>query len=239
MHVPLPKAMPLLPYAALGFAQYREQLRNAPRAKRMPCPLPNCDRFFMQTPMRSHIARHFLRGHRWAGQKGADKGAFCLWCGNTDGKCSTSVYGKKIDCNCTLAYYRLRLNSAATATAMNPSSNLPVRCKVLDCRKNGIAPTPCHTTWHKHTPVCLMTMPGAAKRRKHRCCKPLTISGPHCHRRRSLLRRRRMIRMLQAPPLPASREICLWFVTRGREALWANSRQHLVLLTCCIAAKQS
>ena len=54
----------------------------------------------------------------------------------------------------------------------------------------GIAPTPCHTTWHKCTPVCPMTMPGAAKRRKQRCCKPLTISGPHCHRRRSLLRRR-------------------------------------------------
>ena len=33
------------------------------------------------------------------------------------------------------AYHRLRLNSAATPTAMNPSTNLPVRCKVLDCRK--------------------------------------------------------------------------------------------------------
>ena len=35
-----------------------------------------------------------------------------------------------------------------------------------------------------------MTMPGAAKRRKQRCCKPLTISGPHCHQRQSLLCRR-------------------------------------------------
>ena len=85
--------------------------------------------------MRSHIARHFLRDHRWAGQEGADKGAFCVWCGNTDGKCSASVHGKKIDGNCSLAYHRLRLNSAATPTAMNPSTNLPVRCKVLHCRK--------------------------------------------------------------------------------------------------------
>ena len=83
----------------------------------------------------------------------------------------------------SLAYHRLRLNNAATPTAMNPSTNLPVRCE------NGIAPTPCHTTWHKHTPVCPMTMLGAAKRRKQRCCKPLTVSGLHCHRRRSLLRR--------------------------------------------------
>ena len=37
--------------------------------------------------------------------------------------------------------------------------------------------------------MCPMTMPGAAKKRKQRRCKPLTISGPHCHRRRSLLRR--------------------------------------------------
>ena len=135
MHVPLPKAVPLVPYAALGCAQYREQLRNAPGAKRMPCPFPNCDRFFMHASMRSHIAGHFLRGHRWAGQEGADKGAFCLWCGNTDGKCGTSVHGKKIDSNCSLAYHWLRLNNAATPTAMNPSTNLPVRCKVLDCRK--------------------------------------------------------------------------------------------------------
>ena len=89
----------------------------------------------MHASMRSHIAGHFLRGHRWAGQEGADKGAFCLWCDNTDGKCSTTVHGKKIDSNCSLAYHRLRLNSAATPTAMNPSTNLPVRCKVLDCRK--------------------------------------------------------------------------------------------------------
>ena len=59
----------------------------------------------------------------------------CLWCGSTDGKCGTSVHGKKIDSNCSPAYHRLRLNSAATPTAMNPSTNLPVRCKVLDCRK--------------------------------------------------------------------------------------------------------
>ena len=58
-----------------------------------------------------------------------------MWCSNTDGKCSTSVHGKKIDSNCSLAYHRLRLNNAATPTAMNPSTNLPVRCKVLDCRK--------------------------------------------------------------------------------------------------------
>ena len=90
------------------------------------------------------------------------------------------MHGKKIDSNCSLAYHRLRLNSEKTLTAMYPSTNLPIRCKVLDCR----------TTWHKRTPVCPMTMPGAAKRRKQRCCKPLTISGPHCHRRRSLLRRR-------------------------------------------------
>ena len=203
--------------------------------------------------------------------------------------------------------------------------------------ENGTAPTPCHTTWHKRTLVCPMTMPGAAKRRKQRCCKPLTISGPHCHRRRSLLRRRlcplfsllfslgqtkvvvavavvvaaarppmpppgrvhppavvprqalvtmchrnpclmgrqpagsqehkqpgqrsvlaprvparghatsgRMIPKLEAPPLPsllslslslsmsvapfASLHICLWFVTRGRKGLWANSRQHSILL---------
>ena len=89
----------------------------------------------MHALMRSHIARHFLRGHWWAGQEGADKGAFCLWCGNTDGKCSTSVHGKKIDSNYSLAYHWLRLNSAATPTATNPSTNLPVRCKVLDCRK--------------------------------------------------------------------------------------------------------
>ena len=135
MHVPLPKAVPLVPYAALGCAQYREPLRNAPRAKCMPCPFTNCDRFFMHVSMRSHIAGHFLRGHRWADQEGADQGTFCMWCGNTYGKCSTSVHGKKIDSNCSLAYHRLRLNSAATPTAMNPSTNLPVRCKVLDCRK--------------------------------------------------------------------------------------------------------
>ena len=41
-----------------------------------------------------------------AGQEGADKGAFCLWCGSTDGKCSTSVHGKKIDSNCSHAYHR-------------------------------------------------------------------------------------------------------------------------------------
>ena len=101
----------------------------------MPCPFPNSDRFFMYASMRLHIAGHVLRGHRCAGQEGADKGAFSLWCGNTDGKCSTGVHGKKIDSNCSLAYHRLRLNSAATPTAMNPSTNLPVRCKVLDCRK--------------------------------------------------------------------------------------------------------
>ena len=28
----------------------------------------------------------------------------------------------------------------------------------------------------------------------------------------------------------ASLHICLWFVTRGRKGLWANSRQHSVLL---------
>ena len=101
----------------------------------MPYLFLNCDRFFMHASMRWHIAMHFVRGHRLAGQEGADTGAFCLWCGNTDGKCSTSVHGKKIDSNCSLAYHRLRLNSAATPTAMNPSTNLLVRCKVLDCRK--------------------------------------------------------------------------------------------------------
>ena len=135
MHVPLPKAVPLVPYAVLGCAQYHEQPRNPPRAKCMPRPFPNCDRFCMHASMRSHIAGHFFRGHRWAGQEGADKGKFCLWCGNTDGKCNTSVHGKKIDSNCNLAYHRLRLKSAATPRAMNPSTNLPVRYRVLDCRK--------------------------------------------------------------------------------------------------------
>ena len=60
MHVPLPKVVPLVPCAALGCAQYCEQLRNAPRAKCMPCPFPNCDRFFMHASMQSHIAGHFL-----------------------------------------------------------------------------------------------------------------------------------------------------------------------------------
>ena len=101
----------------------------------MPCPFQNRDRFYMRASMRSHIAGHFLRGHRWAGQEGADKGAFCLWCGNTDGKCSTIAHGKKIGSNCSLAYHRLRLNNTATPTAMNPSTNLRVRCKVLGCRK--------------------------------------------------------------------------------------------------------
>ena len=56
----------------------------------------------------------------------------------------------------------------------------------------------------------------------------------------------RMIPKLEAPPLPsllslslslsmsvapfASLHICLWFVTRGRRGLWANSRQHSILL---------
>ena len=56
----------------------------------------------------------------------------------------------------------------------------------------------------------------------------------------------RMIPKLEAPPLPsllslslslymsvapfASLHICLWFVTRGRKGLWANSRQHSILL---------
>ena len=155
----------------------------------MPCPFPNCDRFFMHASMRSHIAGHFLRGHRWAGQEGADRGAVCLWCGNTDGKCSTSVHSKKIDSKCNLAYYLLRLNSAATPTSMNPSTNLPIRRKVLDCRKWHCTYAMPHHMAQAH-PVCPMTMPSAAKRRKERCCKPLTISGPHCHRRRSLLRRR-------------------------------------------------
>ena len=57
-----------------------------------------------------------------------------------------------------------------------------------------------------------------------------------------------MIPMLEAPLLPsllyiyiyiyicmyetpfASLHICLWFVIRGRKGLWANSRQHSVLL---------
>ena len=99
----------------------------------MPCPNLNWYGFFMHALMRSHIAGHFLRGHRWASQEGADKGALCLWCGNTDGKCSTSVHSKKVDSNCILPYHQLRLNSAATPTAMNPSTKLPVRCKVLDC----------------------------------------------------------------------------------------------------------
>ena len=58
-----------------------------------------------------------------------------MWCSNIDGKCSTSVHGKKIDSNCGFAYHRLRLKSAATPTMTTPSTNLPVRCKVLDCRK--------------------------------------------------------------------------------------------------------
>ena len=53
----------------------------------------------------------------------------------------------------------------------------------------GIAPVLCHTTWHKRTPVCLTTMPAAAKRRKRKCSKPSTIYWPHSHRRQSLLRR--------------------------------------------------
>ena len=46
----------------------------------------------------------------------------------------------------------------------------------------------------------------------------------------------RMIPMLEAPPLPSllslslSLSICLWFVTRGREGVWTNSRQHSLLL---------
>ena len=106
MHVPFPSAVPLVPYAVLGCAQYREQLRNALGAKRMPCPFPNCDRVFMHGSLRSHIAGHFLRGHWWAGQEGGDKGAFCVWCGNRDGKCSTNVHGNKVDNNCSLAYHQ-------------------------------------------------------------------------------------------------------------------------------------
>ena len=49
---------------------------------------------------------------------------------------------------------------------------------------------------------------------------------------------------LSAPEAPeilfASLHICLWFVTRGRKGLCANSKQHSVLLRkCCSAAKQS
>ena len=38
-------------------------------------------------------------------------------------------------CACSFAYHQLRLNSAATPTTMNPSTNLLVRCKSLDWRK--------------------------------------------------------------------------------------------------------
>ena len=48
---------------------------------------------------------------------------------------AAQVHGKKIDSNCCLAYHRLRLNNTATPTAMNPSTNGLIRCKVLDCQK--------------------------------------------------------------------------------------------------------
>ena len=131
MQVPLPKVVPFVPYVALGCAQYREQPRNAPGPKCMPCPFLDRDRFVMQASMPSHIARHFLRGHRWAGQEGADESAFCLSCGNTDGKCSTHVHGS----TWSLAYHQLPLNSSATPTTTNPSTSRAVRRKVLDSRK--------------------------------------------------------------------------------------------------------
>ena len=71
--------------------------------------------------------------------------------------------------------------------AFEEESSPPPVAEANPCVENGITPTPCHTTWHKGTPWCPMTTPGATKRRKQQCCKPLTISGPHCHRRRRLL----------------------------------------------------
>ena len=71
----------------------------------------------------------------WGGSPSLKLAMSCRGEGLHNGKCSTSVHGKTIDSNCSLAYHRLRLNSAATTTAMNPSTNLPVRCKVLDCGK--------------------------------------------------------------------------------------------------------
>ena len=65
-----------------------------------------------------------------------------------------------------------------------PICQFAARCLVVE---NHSAPTPCHITWHKPTAVCSMSMPGAAKKRNQKCCKLLTISGPHCHRRRNLL----------------------------------------------------
>ena len=156
----------------------------------MPCPFPNCDRFFMHASMRSYIAGHFLRGHRWAGQEGADKGAFCLWCGNTDGKCSTSVHGKKIDSKCSLAYHRLRLDSAASPTAMNPSTNLPVRCKVLDCRKWHCTYAMPHHMAQAH-PGVSHDYAGCSEEEKTKVLQAFdNFRAPYCHRRRSLLCRR-------------------------------------------------
>ena len=140
----------------------------------------------MHASMRSHIDMHSFCEAPGGRQEGADKSAFCQWCGNTDGKFTTSVHGKNVDSNCSHRYHRLHQNTPATPAATNP---VPIRRYLSRCLIAENAPAPCHTTRQKRTPLCPMSMPDVAKRRKQNCCKALTISKPHCHQRRSLRRR--------------------------------------------------
>ena len=113
------------------------------------------------------------------------------------------MHGKKIGSNCSLAYHRLQVNTTPTPTATNPSTHLPVRCKVLDCRKLHCTYAMPHHMAQAH-PVCPMTMPGAAKRRTQKCCKPLTISWPHCHRSEAFSAAGPVFRALLFGPNPGS-----------------------------------
>ena len=85
--------------------------------------------------LRVHGGAHFIRHDRWQGQEECDGTLFCLFCGNCDGTCVTTLTGGHIESTCNLAYTSLKVSVARQASKRNPCTDVPSPCPMKTCTR--------------------------------------------------------------------------------------------------------
>ena len=128
-----PSSVPSLPYPSPTRVASCPHLHSAAGSAKIACPFPDYEGSIPHSLLRMHVGAHFIRRDRWQGQEECDGTLCCLFCGNSDGTCVTTLTGGHIESTCNLAYTSLKVSVARQASKRNPCTDVPSPCPLKTC----------------------------------------------------------------------------------------------------------
>lgn len=127
--------VPAVPYDPIPCATTIAARESMPGQALVVCRFEGCKKSMAVRLLRGHVNAHLLLGHRWEGQGDMDVDNFCVFCGNCDGVCQTTVRHAKVTTNCPMGYDKLKFSMAKKGSASYPCTSVPVMCGVRTCQK--------------------------------------------------------------------------------------------------------